>query len=96
MSESNKLTIEDPVSKESLAALEKLEAGHLGLASRLAELELEKIQVMIRLRAIMEERNRLIERELVERGLSPTTTAQIDDETGKITVLRPADASPQA
>lgn len=81
------LTAETPVAPEVLAQLGKLQDGYQGMASHLTEMELAKIRLMVRIRAVMEERDRIIERELVARGLAPNTQVQIDDTTGAITVL---------
>ena len=81
------LTAETPVAPEVLARLSKLQDGYQGMASHLAEMELAKIRLLVRIRTMVEERDRIIEQELVARGLAPNTQVQIDDTTGAITVL---------
>lgn len=61
------------------------------LASRLADMELEKVKLLVRLQSVLTEKNRIFEREAVERGISPTTMFQIDDETGIISISQPED-----
>ncbi len=88
------LTKDDPLSTEALNQLNRLHSLYLQLASKLADLELEKIRVLAQIRTVAEEKDRFFERELVDRGLSPTTVVKIDEETGEITIVSPSGGTP--
>lgn len=88
MSEEKKLTMEDPVSLEVLTKLQDM-ASHRGrLCEQYVDLENEKVRLQVAIRQLDQERARVFERLLVERGLDPTATVEIDAATGKVTVIR--------
>lgn len=85
-SDQNRLTINDPVSKEVLQNFEELDDAHTRIALRLLQLENEKIQLLAAAKRNSEEQKRLFEKVLIERGLSPMTHASLDFDTGKLTL----------
>jgi hypothetical protein len=87
--EQKALTIEDPIDAETLGRLEQNSDHFVHISTRLAELELEKVRILVALRGLAEDKNRIIEKCLVDRGLSPNTAVEINPTTGQITSLRP-------
>jgi len=83
------LTIEDPIDQDTLRQLEQNSDHFVHVSTRLAELELEKVRIIVALRTLSDEKNRVIEKCLVDRGLSPNTMVEINPTTGQITSLRP-------
>lgn len=90
MSDEKKLTVDDPISREVLSKLEALSAHRARLAERNLDLDGEKVRLMVAVRQIDQEHQKLFEAELIERGLTPTTPVEVDATTGKITVLKDA------
>lgn len=80
--------VETPVPKESLGRLRDLEVTRTRLGHQLIDLENEKISILATARRIDDERNKLFQVLLMERGLPPNTPASIDPETGVLTVLQ--------
>lgn len=95
MSTENKLTVADPISQETLSKFQQLAQSRAQLSEQYVDLDNEKIRLQIAIRQIDQEKQRLFESVLVERGLTPTTPVEIDSQTGLINVLTPAGA-PQA
>jgi hypothetical protein len=92
--ESKKLTQNDPVDAESRKRLEDLAAARYELGEKLLDLEQERVKILVTANRIEEERGRLFEKILMERGLSPTTPVEIDAQSGVIRVLRPQAPAP--
>jgi hypothetical protein len=80
--------VETPVQKESLDRLRDMEITRTRLGHQLIDLENEKISILAAARRIDDERNKLFQVLLMERGLAPNTPASIDPETGVLTVLQ--------
>jgi chromosome segregation ATPase len=80
------LTPEDPVGAAVLEQLQHLQDARLEMGDRLLTLEQDRIQILGAVRKIDDQRNRLFESCLIDRGLPPTARAQIDGKTGKIFV----------
>lgn len=93
-SESNttttKLTLNDPVGKEILDKLGELEGVRSEIGNQLLDIKNEEIKLLAAARKVDEERYRLFERCLMERGLAPNTPANINAQTGLLTLLQPA------
>lgn len=82
-----KLTVSDPVSTEDLARFGELQMARGQIAERLLELEQEKIRTLRAASNIDTERQRLFEKVLIERGLPPTATVEIEAKTGSIKLI---------
>lgn len=87
MEEKRPLTPEDPVDTETLEQLRRLQDTRQRLAESLLTLEQEKIQLLAAAKKVDDQRNRLFETLLVDRGLSPGTEIEIDAKTGRIKLL---------
>jgi ribosomal protein S4E len=79
-----KPTIQTPVSKEDIDKFRVLDDKNNRLALRYLELEEEKVKIL-RVRTILsQERQKLFESLLLERGLPPNFPVEINGETGVI------------
>ena len=85
--EQKRLTIDDPVDAESRAKFVAIQDSRLRIGDRLMDIELERVKLIRSASALDNERQRLFERILIERGLSPNQRVSIDAETGQIRVL---------
>ncbi len=102
--EPKRLTSEDPLEPENLRKFAEYQMHRERLAVQLLDLETERVQVLFAARRLDEERNKLFEKVLIDRGLHPQTAVEIDPQTGVIQVVRPvappvtetAQAAPQA
>ena len=81
------LTPNDPVSPDALKKFEELDAARYELGARLLELEQERVRVLSAAHQVDQQKQRLFEMVLVERGLQPTTQVSINDKTGEIKVI---------
>lgn len=88
--ETKRLTIEDPVSPEDLARFSELQRARAQVADRVLELEEEKVRTLRAAANINNERQRLFEKVLIERGLPPTAPVEIEAATGKINLVEGA------
>ncbi len=88
--ESKRLTTEDPIDPEILAKFGELEQHRMHLGSQVLDLRSEEVKLMVAARRIDEEKQRLFEKVLVDRGLNPSTPVEIDASTGRIRVLQAA------
>ncbi len=84
-----RLTLDDPVGKEALDKLGELEGAEVNASMQLMALEQEKVKILAAGRRIDEERHKIFEKLLMERGLAPNAPATIDSTTGKITLVQP-------
>lgn len=82
--EKRPLTPNDPVDSETLEQFRQLQEARQALADDLLAIEQRKIQLLASAKKIDEQRNRLFERCLVDRGMPPDTTVTIDSRTGVI------------
>lgn len=94
--ETKKLSVNDPVDAVSRKRLEDLAAARYEFGERLLELEQEKVKLLVAANRVDEERGRLFEKLLVDRGLSPTTPVEIEAQTGAIKLLRPTSLPTEA
>jgi hypothetical protein len=83
-SEQKRLTIDDPVDAETRSRFTVLEDSRLRIGEHLLNLELERVKLIRAASAIDTERQKVFERVLIERGLSPSQPFSIDSETGQI------------
>ena len=81
------LTPNDPVSPEALKKFEELDGARYELGLRLLELEQERVRILAAAHQVDQQRQRLFEQVLVERGLQPGTPVSINEKTGEIKVL---------
>jgi len=88
--EKRKLTINDPVGVETLGQLHELESRRSQIGSQLLDLEQDRVKLLAAAHRLDEQRNRVYEKLLLDRGITGTEPVEIDAETGKITLLRPA------
>lgn len=89
-----KLTIADPVGKDVLDKLEELEMSRANVGMNLLDLKQEEVKLLAAARRIDEERHRVFERVLMERGLAPNMISEIDIATGLLKVAAPPAAQP--
>ena len=92
--EAKKLTPNDPVDASTRKKLEELGAARYDVADKLLEIEQEKVKILVAANRIDEERNRIFEKILMDRGLPPTTPIEIEAQTGNIRLLRPLQTPP--
>jgi hypothetical protein len=93
-----KLTPADPVDRETLSKLDELEQARNRLGQELLDLEQAKVRVVAAGARLDEQRHRIFEKVLMDRGLAPNAPAEVDAQTGKIIVHQfaaPAEAEPQ-
>ncbi len=93
--EAKRLTTEDPVSPETLAAFQQILGARQNIAMELMALEQLKIQLLAGNKKLQEQHDRLFQAILVERGLAPQTPAELDAKTGKITVVHVPQSPPE-
>ena len=79
-----KLTLNDPVDPETLRRLETVHSTRQQIAMQLLEMEEERVRLLVAARPLRDERNRIFEKILIERGLPPTLAIDIDLETGRL------------
>jgi len=81
------LTSSDPVQADVLANFSELDSARYELGFRLLEIEQERVRILAAAHQVDQQRQRLFEQVLIERGLAPGTPISIDDKTGVIKVL---------
>ena len=81
------LTLSDPVQADVLAKFSELDGARYELGLRLLELEQERVRVLAAAHQVDQQRQRLFEQVLIERGLQPGTPVSINDKTGEIKLL---------
>ena len=89
MEENKKLSVNDPITPEMLNTLRTIEEGEGQIAHRFLELEHERVGLLVTSKNLRMERGKIFNLILSERGLPPNTIIEINDATGKITVLDP-------
>jgi hypothetical protein len=94
--EKRSLTPEDPVDAETLEHFRKLQEARQRFAESLLSLEQEKIQLLAAVKKLDDQRNRLFEGCLVERGMTPDTEVEIDARTGRISGPSKETAAPKS
>lgn len=82
-----RLTTNDPVSQDQLNRLRLLQDSHQDIADRFLVLEKEKVKLLAASRRIDDEKQRVFESILIERGLAPDASVEIDASSGMIKVF---------
>jgi len=95
MTTKKNLTTEDPVEPSTLEELRSLQEARAGIADNLLSLEQERIQLLAAARKVDDQRTRLFEKCLIDRGLSSNTIAEIDAKTGKLLVIQTTASPPK-
>jgi len=86
---SKRLTLQDPVGKDVLDKLAELEMSDAQSALNLMDLVQEKVHLVAVGRRIREEKNKIFQKILMERGLPPVASVTIDKDTGRLTLNEP-------
>ena len=86
--DSKQLTIDDPIPEATMKRLQELRAIRTSLCEQNMDLDMEKIRLQVAIRQIDTEKDRIFESELTARGLTPTTTVEIDAETRKLHLVK--------
>jgi len=90
--EKKRLTVDDPIDTDTISKLTALQDARLRIGDRLLELELERVRLIRSATSVATERQKLFERVLIERGLSPNQPVSIDQGTGQLKVLSQSEA----
>lgn len=77
------LTLDDPVSQETLKVFEQLQATRTAYSNHLLDLEQEKVRVLRAAAEIDTRKANLFSQVLTDRGIDPSCLAEIDNE-GKV------------
>lgn len=85
--EKKRLTPEDPVDEETRARFASLQDARLRIGDRLLDIELEKVKLFRSASTIDNDRQKLFERILIERGIAPNQPVTIDSSTGQIKII---------
>ena len=85
-------TLNTPVDAATLARFAHLDEADAQLCRRFVNLENEKIRILAALKRLEEERSTMFQTVLVDRGLSPDTSIEIDPETGVLSLEQPSKA----
>jgi len=80
-----KLAPDAPVSAATLQRLQQVQFARQQMADRLLDIEMDKVRVLASAQRIDNEKIRIFESILLERGLPPNTVVEINAETGAIT-----------
>ena len=80
------LTVNDPVSPEELQRIGALTGARYDVADRMLDLEQQKVTLLVTARQIDDEKNKLFNKILIDRGLPPGTPIELDSETGALKV----------
>lgn len=84
-----KLTPNDPVDAATLGQFGKLESARVDIALRLLDIEQDKVRLLSAAHAVDQQTKLMFERVLVERGLPPQSSIDIDPVTGQVKVRPP-------
>jgi hypothetical protein len=89
-----RLSVNDPIDQETLGKFGELETARMRLGMQLLDVEDERVKILVSSRRVDEEKQKLFEKVLMERGLPPTTPVEIEASTGLIKVV-PMPGAPQ-
>jgi len=81
-----KLTVNDPVDAETLGRIGELTGARYDVGERMLELEQAKVSLLVTAKQIDDEKARLFNKVLLERGLPPNTRIELNSDTGEIKV----------
>lgn len=87
------MPILEPVSAEDLARLRELTLARENIAHKGLSLDLEKITVLAAGKRIDEEHDALLSRIMADRGIHPTSTVNINPQTGEVVVTSSEEAN---
>lgn len=93
--DARRLTLEDPVPPETLAAFRQIKGAQSEIGLELMALEERKIQLLAGNKKLREQHDRLFHAILMERGLPPQTPVEIDGKSGRVLVRTPEAPSPE-
>lgn len=79
-----RLTFDDPVPQETLGQFSDLTQARIELAERVVDMEQQKIYALAAIKRVDEQKSRLWEAILMERGVDPKASIQVDSKTGKL------------
>jgi len=82
-----RLSPDDAVNGETLQQLRQLHDARLHLCERAVDLEQERIQALAAIKRLDDQKQRVFDAILVERGIPPQTQVEIDGRTGKLRVV---------
>jgi len=83
-----KLTREDPVEPEILGRLGELEQARNQIGAELLDIEQAKVRCLAAAHKVDEQRHRLFEKVLMDRGLPPNSVAEVDAQSGRLIIHR--------
>lgn len=83
-----KLTVNDPVDPETLKRIGDLTGARYDVGDRLLDLEQTRVTLLVTAKQIDEEKGRLFNKILLDRGLPPGTPIELDAQTGAISVAQ--------
>lgn len=91
----SELTVNDPIPAETLQLFAQLEDAKARIALENLTVDERKIQLLAASKKLSEQRQRLFEALLLERGLAVDTAVEVNTETGVIKVLTPLTEMPK-
>lgn len=77
----------DPVDSETLKRLEEIRDARVRIGGQLLDMETKKVQLLVAARQLDVEEQRYFEKILIDRGLPPNTSIEIDTDTGVLSPL---------
>jgi len=80
--ETKRLSAEDPVDKATLDKLAELENARFQIGGQLLEIEQERVRLLAAAHQVDQQRQRLFEKVLLDRGLPPNAGVEINSSTG--------------
>lgn len=83
-----KLTLEDPVDRETLDRMGELENARHQLGVQLLDIEQDRVRLLAAAHKIDEQQSRYYEQILLKRGLPGNTRVEVDANTGRITLMQ--------
>jgi len=89
-----RLTIKDPIDKDTLVRLRQIQEARLQVGSNILDVEQEKVRLMAMANRIDAEKTQMFDKILTERGLPPNLPIKIDAETGNVSPLQPQGPMP--
>ncbi len=90
MSDQNerRLTINDPVPGDVIQQFRQIREAQSDIGLNLLALERQKIALLAGAKKLDEQHSRMFQALLVERGVEPTTPAELDATTGKLVLMK--------
>jgi molybdate-binding protein len=78
------LTVSDPVDQDTLERFAQLDYSASQIGRRFVDMEMERVRLVRSCASIEQERTKLFEKVLLDRGLAPNTVVHINPQTGEI------------